>query len=143
MCRYSYFTDAVPWMFEEKGTLHTEITTMLGLFLLFNLMFNYISCSWIGPGYPPEVITSDQLTALADDPDIEHGNHRYCKKCEIVKGMRTHHCSMCGKCVCKMDHHCPWINNCVGYRNHKFFLLFLFYMWLACLFFLVNTLNHT
>ena len=53
---------------------------------------------------------------------------RICKYCNEVKPLRTHHCSLCGICVMKMDHHCPWINNCVGQNNHRYFLLFLFHV---------------
>ena len=52
---------------------------------------------------------------------------RKCKYCKELKPLRTHHCSLCGTCVMKMDHHCPWINNCVGQNNHRYFLLFLFH----------------
>ena len=50
---------------------------------------------------------------------------RLCKYCNELKPLRTHHCSLCGICIIKMDHHCPWINNCVGQNNQRYFLLFL------------------
>ncbi|KAL3517330.1 hypothetical protein ACH5RR_024232 [Cinchona calisaya] len=59
----------------------------------------------------------------------------YCNHCQNGKPPRCHHCSICNRCVLKMDHHCIWVVNCVGARNYKFFLLFVFYT------FLETTLN--
>ncbi|KAJ7145248.1 DHHC palmitoyltransferase-domain-containing protein [Mycena filopes] len=51
---------------------------------------------------------------------------RWCRKCWGPKPERTHHCSMCGRCVLKMDHHCPWMaGKCIGHRTYPAFLHFL------------------
>lgn len=55
-----------------------------------------------------------------------------CRRCQAFKPPRAHHCSICKRCIIKMDHHCPWVNNCVGIGNHKYFLLFIFYTSLSC-----------
>jgi len=57
---------------------------------------------------------------------------RMCRRCQAFKPPRAHHCSICNRCIIKMDHHCPWVNNCVGIGNHKYFLLFIFYTSLSC-----------
>ncbi|XP_028815766.1 palmitoyltransferase ZDHHC2 [Denticeps clupeoides] len=70
------------------------------------------------------------------------GAIRFCNHCLLVKPDRCHHCSVCDKCILKMDHHCPWVNNCVGFSNYKFFMLFLVYSLLYCLFITATDLQY-
>ncbi|KAI1238327.1 hypothetical protein IHE44_0013050 [Lamprotornis superbus] len=59
------------------------------------------------------------------------GAIRYCDRCHLVKPDRCHHCSVCDK-----------VNNCVGFSNYKFFLLFLAYSLLYCLFIAATDLQY-
>ncbi|KAK2959393.1 putative Palmitoyltransferase pfa3 [Blattamonas nauphoetae] len=53
--------------------------------------------------------------------------YSFCEKCQSVRPDRAHHCSICKRCIMRMDHHCPFTGNCVGQFNHKHFILFLIY----------------
>jgi hypothetical protein len=49
----------------------------------------------------------------------------FCFYCKVIKSGRTFHCMFCNRCIEKFDHHCSFVNNCLGYRNHRFFLIFI------------------
>lgn len=51
-----------------------------------------------------------------------------------IKPLRFHHWSICDHCIVNMDHHCPWVNNWVGLKNQRYFLLFLFYLWVSSIY---------
>ncbi|KAK0045322.1 palmitoyltransferase ZDHHC2-like isoform X1 [Biomphalaria pfeifferi] len=88
----------------------------------------------------------DKLNNFAKKLPIQNrtiaGFPRYCEKCKCVKPDRCHHCSVCSICVLKMDHHCPWVNNCVGFHNYKYFVLFLGYALLYCIYVAVSSLKY-
>ena len=129
---YVYLTLLAPrYLVPRLGNALSAAVVCLGLWLLFNILFNYWCCALTSPGAP-----ASQPPALQD---LEAGTDfsdrwRQCRKCKSGKPPRTHHCSVCRRCVMKMDHHCPWVNNCVGFYNYKFFCLFLLYTAAGCLY---------
>uniref|UniRef100_A0A7N0UFQ5 S-acyltransferase n=1 Tax=Kalanchoe fedtschenkoi TaxID=63787 RepID=A0A7N0UFQ5_KALFE len=107
--------------------------------LLVMLLWSYFTTILTDPGgVPPnwkpnsdeETGETDDLSNLMENNDSLNVGIRICRKCNQPKPPRCHHCSICGRCILKMDHHCVWVVNCVGAMNYKFFLLFLFYTFL-------------
>lgn len=92
---------------------------MFGNLLLVNVIFNYTMGYLTDPGHPPQIV-----------PEVVS----ICKRCIAPKPPRAHHCSVCKRCVLRMDHHCPWLNNCVGFYNHRYFFLYMVYMMCGCLY---------
>ncbi|XP_026860841.2 palmitoyltransferase ZDHHC16B isoform X3 [Electrophorus electricus] len=88
---------------------------------LVMVVFHYYKAITTSAGHPPQ--------EKSDIPTVT-----ICKKCIVPKPARTHHCSVCDKCVLKMDHHCPWLNNCVGHFNHRYFFSFCLYMTVGCIY---------
>ena len=51
-----------------------------------------------------------------------------CRKCNVFRPRRTHHCQYCNKCILDMDHHCFTLNKCIGKNNYIFFIKYLISM---------------
>ncbi|KAK3535721.1 hypothetical protein QTP70_020964 [Hemibagrus guttatus] len=59
---------------------------------------------------------------------------RYCYTCEIHTPPRCSHCYDCNVCVLRRDHHCVFFGQCVGFRNYRYFLSCLLFMWAGLLY---------
>ncbi|RZC73268.1 hypothetical protein C5167_048750 [Papaver somniferum] len=139
-----------PLLFNGSGFDSFAAFAVLLIFhcLLVMLLWSYFSVVLTDPGGVPsnwrpfideEIGDTDPLTGGSEfgsglpgnTSDLNNNSRiRYCRKCNQVKPPRCHHCSICGRCVLKMDHHCVWVVNCIGALNYKFFLLFLLYTFL-------------
>ena len=64
-----------------------------------------------------------------------------CVYCENLRPENAAHCNFCHRCVEKFDHHCNFVNNCLGYRNHKYFLIFLIFFVLYMFSIVVHAFN--
>ncbi|CAK0860889.1 unnamed protein product [Prorocentrum cordatum] len=119
--------------------------------ILFNVvwglaMWSYLRAHSADPGSMPRrwlqfVDSVGQGLPIAPArPEWQPGKATFCKKCDLTRPERAHHCVICQACILRMDHHCPWINNCVGFNNHKHFLLLGTYACLASYVALITTL---
>jgi len=101
--------------------------------LVFMLLWSYFATVLTDPGEVPTGWTpapeDEEEAAREAKMSNSERRRRFCKKCAAWKPVRTHHCSVCKRCVLKMDHHCVWVVKCVGAYNYKFFLQF---SWRRC-----------
>lgn len=114
------------------GTFHIVLFNTF----LFLLVFAHVKAIFSDPGHVPlpevAVDFSEFRRSSRKRKDVSNDGWTTCNNCEMFRPPRSHHCSVCKRCIKKMDHHCPWINNCVGETNLKYFLLFLFYAEVTC-----------
>lgn len=130
------FAVLLPWMgLSFFGVLH--ITVFNALALLAG--YTHFRTMTTNPGAVP----SDAQPLISDDDEFDReqgsraGHKKFCRRCNGFKPVRAHHCSICRRCIVKMDHHCPWVNNCVGLTNQKLFILFLLYIFTVSVYALV------
>ena len=138
-------------------TLHAPITFLIHLCISYTLAFLSFSSLIVCVARDPGPVSVDKPTGVEDsgpgrgrddlglrealmvpldvddDGDDLFSPVKWCRKCWAPKPERTHHCSLCGRCVLKMgechhvvvvdssrtliviaigtDHHCPWLGS--------------------------------
>ncbi|KJA21237.1 hypothetical protein HYPSUDRAFT_141151 [Hypholoma sublateritium FD-334 SS-4] len=121
-------------------TLHQPAFFVAHLIITYTLTFMAFSSLIVilardpGPANPPpsrlegaegEGEEIGLTEALMPDRDFS-SPEKWCRKCWAPRSERTHHCSICNRCVMKMDHHCPWVGaKCIGHRTYPAFVHFL------------------
>lgn len=135
-----------PWMSSKSeegirslttaGIFHSFVFTGVAIMACLSHFFAMTTNPGAVPPDAKPVQSLDEAKAATNGEDEpkpkQQKGMRLCRRCNAFKPRRAHHCSVCRRCIIKMDHHCPWVNNCVGIGNHKYFLLFVFYTLLSC-----------
>ncbi|RVE62288.1 hypothetical protein OJAV_G00155620 [Oryzias javanicus] len=137
---YAEFVVVFVMLLPSKNLIYCIVNGTLFNCLAFLALASHLRAMCTDPGAVPKGnATKEYIESL----QLKPGQVVYkCPKCCSIKPDRAHHCSVCRRCIRKMDHHCPWVNNCVGENNQKYFVLFTMYIALISLHALVMVVFH-
>ncbi|XP_066505678.1 palmitoyltransferase ZDHHC7-like isoform X2 [Hoplias malabaricus] len=123
---YADFVVTFVMLLPSKSMAYAVVNGMLFNSLAILALTSHLRTMLTDPGAVPKGnATKEYMSSL----QLKPGEVLYkCPKCCSIKPQRAHHCSICKRCIRKMDHHCPWVNNCVGENNQRFFVLFTMYI---------------
>jgi hypothetical protein len=82
---YLYFNVSRPY--NNLNVIADSCLTIFGVFLVIHIFFNYFMAITTNPG----------------TPSVDFECEIKCKKCGVSKPCRAHHCSICRRCILKMD----------------------------------------
>ncbi|RFU29935.1 hypothetical protein B7463_g6408, partial [Scytalidium lignicola] len=109
----------------DAWPLLTSSHKILSILLIFGPYFFLYASVYTDPGTITPENHARYMSLYPYDYTIFYPGET-CRTCHFQKPARSKHCSICKRCVAKLDHHCIFINNCVGYENQHWFLLLLF-----------------
>uniref|UniRef100_A0A3P9J482 Palmitoyltransferase n=1 Tax=Oryzias latipes TaxID=8090 RepID=A0A3P9J482_ORYLA len=137
---YAEFVVVFVMLLPSKNLIYSVVNGTVFNSLAFLALASHLRAMCTDPGAVPKGnATKEYIESL----QLKPGQVVYkCPKCCSIKPDRAHHCSVCRRCIRKMDHHCPWVNNCVGENNQKYFVLFTMYIALVSLHALVMVVFH-
>ncbi|XP_046715599.1 palmitoyltransferase ZDHHC3 isoform X2 [Silurus meridionalis] len=128
---YADFVVMFVMLLPVKSAVYSLINATLFNTLTVLALTSHSRAMCTDPGAVPK---GNATKEYIDSLHLKPGQVVYkCPKCCSIKPDRAHHCSVCKRCIRKMDHHCPWVNNCVGENNQKYFVLFTMYIALISL----------
>ncbi|XP_034941961.1 probable palmitoyltransferase ZDHHC24 [Chelonus insularis] len=107
----------------EPGAVAYMIHFVIGNFIMINIVGNLTYTILIDTSTRPLIMSISKAKAKE--------GWRFCASCEAVSPPRSWHCQTCGVCILKRDHHCIFTGCCIGHFNHRYFLMFVFYLFLA------------
>ncbi|KFD73143.1 hypothetical protein M514_14483 [Trichuris suis] len=92
--------------YSSGSILHSLVHGIVFHVLLFLAFASHLKTMLTDPGAVPKGNASEENIQRMR---LLHGRPFYrCAKCYSIKPERAHHCSICQRCIRKMDHHCPW-----------------------------------
>lgn len=94
-----------------------------GTFILWNLCSNIMA-----------IILCDNSIKGLFLPSVLGHDWKFCSVCESITPPRSWHCDICNVCILKRDHHCKFTSCCIGHFNHRYFYVFVVYMFVATLY---------
>ncbi|XP_021112962.1 palmitoyltransferase ZDHHC3 isoform X7 [Heterocephalus glaber] len=137
---YAEFVVLFVMLIPSRDYAYSIINGIMFNLLAFLALASHCRAMLTDPGAVPK---GNATKEFIESLQLKPGQVVYkCPKCCSIKPDRAHHCSVCKRCIRKMDHHCPWVNNCVGENNQKYFVLFTMYIALISLHALVMVGVH-
>ena len=80
------------------------------------------------------MMATDSTTGSASLPSVLKSGWKYCPFCQLNSPPRSFHCHVCDTCILKRDHHCIFGGRCVGYKNYRYYIMMVVFLWLGAVY---------